>query len=56
MLVYVGEHYLQFQGSKAWFVKAGPGGPEDFFGYQDFDATSNNPIKKSDTINSPSIN
>ncbi len=34
MLVYVGEHYLQFQGSKQWFVKAGPGSPEDFFGYR----------------------
>ena len=40
MLAYVGEHYLQFQGSKEWFVKAGPGSPEDFFGYQDFDGTS----------------
>lgn len=49
MLTYVGEHYLQFQGSRTWFVKAGPGGPEDFFGYQDFDGTSDHPIKKSDT-------
>jgi hypothetical protein len=49
MLTYVGEHYLQFQGSKQWFVKGGPGSPEDVFGYQDFDNTSDNPIKKSDT-------
>ena len=49
MLTYVGEHYLQFQGSKNWFVKAGPGSPEDFFGYQDFDNTSDNPIKKTKT-------
>jgi hypothetical protein len=49
MLVYVGEHYLQFQGSKEWFVKAGPGSPEDFFGYQDFDGTRDDPDKKGDT-------
>ena len=49
LLAYVGEHYLQFQGSKKWFVKAGAGSPEDFFGYQDFDGTSDDPNKKSDT-------
>jgi Domain of unknown function (DUF5060) len=49
MLTYVGEHYLQFQGTKEWFVKAGPGGPEDLFGYQDFDGTADDPNKKSDT-------
>lgn len=43
MLRYVGEHYLQFQGNKEWFVKAGPGSPEDFFGYQDFDDTYDGP-------------
>ncbi|MEX0981927.1 MAG: DUF5060 domain-containing protein [Bacteroidales bacterium] len=43
MLSYVGEHYLQFQGSKDWFVKAGPGSPEDFFGYQDFDDVYDGP-------------
>lgn len=43
MLRYVGEHFLQFQGSKEWFVKAGPGSPEDFFGYQDFDDTYDGP-------------
>ena len=49
MLAYVGEHYLQFQGSKKWLVKAGPGSPEDFFGCQDFDGTTDDPNKKSDT-------
>lgn len=49
MLAYVGEHYLQFQGSKKWFVKAGPGSPEDFFGYQDFDNTADNPAKTTKT-------
>ncbi len=39
MLRYVGEHFLQFQGSEEWFVKAGPGSPENFFGYADFDGT-----------------
>jgi hypothetical protein len=48
-LAYVGEHYLQFQGSKDWFVKAGPGSPEDFFGYQDFDDTYDHPEKKGKT-------
>lgn len=38
-LRYVGEHYLQFAGSGEWFVKAGPGSPEDFLGYADFDGT-----------------
>jgi hypothetical protein len=51
MLVYVGEHYLQFQGSKEWFVKAGPGSPEDFFGYEDFDGTYDDQNKKGDTEN-----
>ena len=42
-LWYVGERYLQYQGSKEWFVKAGPGGPENFLGYADFDSTYNVP-------------
>jgi len=49
MLTYVGDHYLQFQGSKNWFVKAGPGSPEDFFGYQDFDGTADDQNKKGGT-------
>jgi uncharacterized repeat protein (TIGR02543 family) len=39
MLRYVGEHYLKFQGNNEWFVKAGPGSPENFFAYEDFDGT-----------------
>jgi hypothetical protein len=39
MLKYVGEHFLQFAGSGEWFVKGGPGSPEDIFGYEDFDGT-----------------
>jgi hypothetical protein len=38
-LNYVGEHFGQFAGNKEWHVKAGPGSPEDFFGYKDFDNT-----------------
>ncbi len=38
-LNYVGEHYGQFAGNREWYVKAGPGSPEDFFGYKDFDNT-----------------
>ena len=49
LLVYVGEHYAQFQGNREWFVKSGPGSPEDFFGYQDFDGTRDHPVKGSRT-------
>ena len=42
-LLYVGEHYLQCSESKEWFVKSGPGGPENFLGYIDFDSTYNVP-------------
>ena len=49
MLTYVGEHYAQFKGNKEWVVKSGPGSPEDFFGYQDFDGTYDHPIKNSST-------
>ncbi len=38
-LRYVGEHYLQHQGTGEWFVKAGAGSPEDFLGYAGFDGT-----------------
>jgi len=43
MLLYVNEHYLQCAETKEWFVKAGPGGPENFLGYIDFDSTYNIP-------------
>lgn len=39
MFRYVGEHYGQFGSSNEWHVKAGPGSPEDFFGYYEFDGT-----------------
>ena len=38
-LAYVGEHYLQFQESKEWFVKAGADAPENMLSYVDFDGT-----------------
>lgn len=49
MLTYVGEHYAQFKGNGEWFVKSGPGSPEDFFGFKDFDNTYDHPIKSGDT-------
>lgn len=48
-LNYVGEHYGQFAGNKEWFVKAGPGSPEDFFGYHEFDNTVDGPNHSSST-------
>jgi uncharacterized repeat protein (TIGR02543 family) len=48
-LGYVGEHFGQFAGNKEWHVKAGPGGPEDFFGYKDFDNTTDWAVRKSST-------
>jgi hypothetical protein len=38
-LQYVGSHYLQFAGSKEYFLKAGPDAPETLLGYADFDGT-----------------
>lgn len=38
-LSYVGEHYLQFAGSKKYFLKVGPDAPETLLGYADFDGT-----------------
>ncbi|MCB1209321.1 MAG: DUF5060 domain-containing protein [Verrucomicrobiales bacterium] len=38
-LQYVGKHYLQFAGSKAYFLKAGADAPETLLGYADFDNT-----------------
>lgn len=38
-LQYVGKHYLQFAGTKAYFLKAGPDAPETMLGYADFDGT-----------------
>lgn len=38
-LEYVGEHYLQFAGTKEFFIKGGAGSPENFLAYEDFDGT-----------------
>jgi hypothetical protein len=38
-LQYVGKHHLQFAGSKAYFLKAGPDAPETLLAYADFDGT-----------------
>ncbi len=38
-LQYVGKHYLQFAGTGAYFLKAGPDAPETMLGYVDFDNT-----------------
>lgn len=45
-LRYVGEHYLQFAGSKQYFLKAGADAPETLLGYADFDGTVANKPKK----------
>jgi hypothetical protein len=36
----VGQHYLQFLGSKEYFIKIGAGSPENFLAFGDFDATT----------------
>lgn len=38
-LTYVGKRYLQFAGSKEYFLKAGADAPETLLGYADFDNT-----------------
>ena len=38
-LQYVGKHYLQFAGSKEYFLKAGADAPETLLAYADFDGT-----------------
>lgn len=38
-LQYVGKRYLQFAGSKQFFLKGGADSPENFLGYIDFDNT-----------------
>jgi len=38
-LQYVGKHYLQFAGSKEYFLKAGPDAPETLLAYTEFDNT-----------------
>ncbi len=36
---YSGQHYLQYQGSDNYFLKAGTDSPENFLAYNDFDGT-----------------
>jgi hypothetical protein len=38
-LQYVGERYLQFAGTKEYFLKAGADSPENILAYEDFDGT-----------------
>ncbi|TMM58420.1 DUF5060 domain-containing protein [Maribacter algarum] len=38
-LKYVGERYLQFEGTKEYFIKGGAGSPENLLGYYEFDQT-----------------
>ncbi len=39
MLNYVGRRYLQFSGTKEFFLKGGADSPENFLAYEDFDDT-----------------
>ncbi|HOJ31942.1 MAG TPA: DUF5060 domain-containing protein [Candidatus Hydrogenedentes bacterium] len=39
MLNYVGKHYLQFAGSREYFIKGGADSPENFLAFVDFDQT-----------------
>lgn len=39
MLLYNGSRYLQFSGSKKYFIKGGSNSPENFLAYEDFDQT-----------------
>ena len=41
-LEYVGRHYLQFAGTREYFLKAGPDAPENLMAYADFDGTRAN--------------
>jgi len=38
-LRYVGQRYLQFAGTKTWFLKGGADSPENFLAYDEFDDT-----------------
>ena len=39
LLEYVNDHYLQFAGSKKYYLKHGADSPENLLGYDDFDGT-----------------
>ncbi len=38
-LNYIGEHYMQFEGSKEYFLKGGANSPENFLAFEGFDGT-----------------
>ncbi|MFK7734913.1 MAG: DUF5060 domain-containing protein [Pirellulaceae bacterium] len=38
-LSYIGGHYLQFEGTEGYFLKAGPDAPETLLAYEEFDGT-----------------
>ncbi|WP_298967009.1 DUF5060 domain-containing protein [uncultured Roseibium sp.] len=44
-----GTHYLQFQGDGDYFIKGGPGVPENFLAYDGFDNTKVTGVKNSNT-------
>ncbi len=48
-LQYVGKHFLQFAGSKQYFLKAGPDSPETLLAFSDFDNTKALNAKKCKT-------
>jgi hypothetical protein len=39
LLRYVGKHYLQFAGTREYFIKGGADSPENFLAYDEFDGT-----------------
>jgi len=41
-LSYIGQHYLQFEETKEYFIKQGPDAPENLLSYADFDGTFQN--------------
>lgn len=49
-LTYVGGHYLQFAGSKEYFLKAGADAPENFLAYRDFDGDFKTDGHKDDLV------
>ena len=51
-LSYVGEHYLQFEGTKGYFLKQGPDAPENLLSYVDFDGTFHNDGHKDHLVKS----
>ena len=52
LLKYVGDHYLQYAGSKEYFIKTGPNGPENLLAFSDFDGTYDTACKQAPIDNS----